>query len=521
MRVYKGTVITCNQNYDTYQYLIEDAGKIIYIGDKLPEEYQNEKLIDLGDKALIPTFSDNHTHFATYAILSMALMVDKAKSNKEIQQLIKDHYDKAKKIIFGFGTKKSNVEEKKLITRAEIDEVCPDKHAIIITADGHTLIVNSKTLNYLPSSLKSIRGYDAESGIMRHEAFYAVVNKLSSLLSKIDIIKAFQLAIDGMVERGIGHFVCCAGSTFPKDIDVTLLSLIAKGQKSGVQMRVLYQTFDLDKVKKKGFSRLGGCFETALDGSINSGDAAFLEPYNNTNNKGILYHTDEELFEKVDKANKEGVQVMMHAIGDAAFEQGVNAIKYALDRYPRKDHRHGIIHASMPTENALLICKEYNIQILAQYAFIDINGDIFEPMYELLGERVYKAEPYRKMFDYNLVVSAGSDAPVTIPNPIQWLDKACNNPNYKNQLTIKEALRSCTHNGYYSTFDEEKRGSLEVGKYADMVILNQNPYSIDRRNISSLKIEKVFLQGREFKRGTTNTISATLKGLFNKKNTNF
>lgn len=222
-----------------------------------------------------------------------------------------------------------------------------------------------------------------------------------------------------------------SGTGFPGDLDVDLIKWMARGQTNGFQMRIFFQTFDTDKVLKRGFPRLGGCFKTALDGSIGSMDAALLQPYEGTDNCGILYYTDDELYQRFSKANKLGLQIAMHAIGDAAFEQATKTFKKVLDEYPRKDHRHGIIHACMPTEEGLKICKDYNIQILAQPAFLDPSGSLFEPMHKALGKRVLDAEPYRKMLNYGLIISAGSDAPVTMPDPIEWLYKACNNPNEK------------------------------------------------------------------------------------------
>ena len=521
MNVYKGNIITCNEKYEVFSYLVENNGLIEYIGNSLPQEYRSAPLIDLQDRALIPTFSDNHTHFVSYAVLSMALDIGNMESNAKIKELIKEKCSASKKMIFAFGANQTKVVERAFLTKQDLDSVCPNNHAALITSDGHGMIVNTKTLNALPEHIKSARGYNAETGIIINEAFYIAVSSLSKLLPKKDIIACFGNAIDKMAQKGIGHFVCCVGSTVPKDFDVNLFIWAAKGQRSGIQMRIMYQTFDIKKIMKRRLPRLGGCFETALDGSIALRDAALKEPYCGTENCGILYHKEDELFEKVSSANKCGLQVQMHAIGDAAFEQAARAIKYALDAHPRKDHRHGIIHGSLPTTEGIKICKEYNIQILAQFAFLDLSGTNFEPMYAALGERVYQAEPYRQLWDKGIVISAGSDAPVTEPDPIEWLNKACNNLNYKHRLTIQEALRACTYNGYYATFDEDKRGSLEKGKIADMLILSRNPYAIDKAELSSIKVEKVILAGKEYIKPKGGIVSAIVKGLFTAKKDNY
>jgi len=521
MKVYKGSIITCNEKYEVYNYLVENNGLIEYVGNNLPKQYQSFAVIDLHNKALIPTFCDNHTHFVSYAVLSMAIDIGDAESNDKIKSLFKGISEKSRKMIFAFGANNTKVKEKVFLTRQDLDSVCLGNHCALITSDGHGMIVNTKTLNALPKHIKSVRGYNPETGMLINEAFYIAVSALSRLLPKKDIIACFGDAIDKLAQKGIGSFACCVGSTVPGDFDVNLLIWAAKGQRSGIQMRIMYQTFALKKIVKRRLPRLGGCFETALDGSIAMRDAALKEPYCGTNEYGILYHKDKELFEKVSNANKAGLQVQMHAIGDAAFEQAAYAIKYALDEHPRKDHRHGIIHGSLPTAEGVKICKQYNIQILAQFAFLDLNGDNFEPMYAALGERVYQAEPYRQLWDKGIVLSAGSDAPVTEPDPIAWLNKACNNLNYKNRLTIQEVLRACTYNGYYAFFDEGKRGSLEKGKIADMLILSKNPYAIDKAELDTIRVAKVFSSAKEYKKPKGGIVSAILRGLFTRSKDNY
>ena len=205
-----------------------------------------------------------------------------------------------------------------------------------------------------------------------------------------------------------------------------------------MQYRVFFQTMDTEKVIKRGLTRIGGCFETALDGCFGSKDASLLTPYENSNDCGVLYYSDEKVTEFCKKANRAGLQIEMHAIGDRAFNQATRALKAALDDYPREDHRHTIIHACLPTEEGIEICKKYNISFSE-------NG---------------------------IRLSAGSDAPCTTPDPINWMYKACNHSCAEEALSVKDALRMCTYNGYLATFDEKDRGSLETGKIADMAILS-------------------------------------------------
>lgn len=144
---------------------------------------------------------------------------------------------------------------------------------------------------------------------------------------------------------------------------------------------------DTEKVIKRGLTRIGGCFETALDGCFGSKDASLLTPYENSNDCGVLYYSDEKVTEFCKKANRAGLQIEMHAIGDRAFNQATRALKAALDDYPREDHRHTIIHACLPTEEGIEICKKYNISLSVQTAFIDWRQEPDEYLKEILGAR--------------------------------------------------------------------------------------------------------------------------------------
>ena len=111
------------------------------------------------------------------------------------------------------------------------------------------------------------------------------------------------------------------------------------------------------------------------------------------------------------------------------------------------------------------------------------------------------------------MMSAVSDGPCTDPDPIEWMHRACNHSVPEESLTVQEALKMCTYNGYYTTFDEKERGSLETGKIADMVILSENPYEKDVKNLRDIQVKQLLLQGRPYKPLKGSAISQVLKGM--------
>ena len=204
----------------------------------------------------------------------------------------------------------------------------------------------------------------------------------------------------------------------------------------------------------------------------------------------------------------------MHAIGDRAFDQAARALKAALDDTPREDHRHGIIHACLPTKEGMEICRQYHIQLPMQIAFDNWRQEPAAYTQRLLGrERNRRLNPVGDFLRLGCTVSFGSDAPCTEPDPIVWLSKAVNHSNPEQAVSVADALRMATYNGYWASFDEKERGSLEAGKIADMVILSGDPYTTPKEELSGLKVEELILRGKPYRPQKQSVPAVVLKGM--------
>ncbi len=519
MRCYKGSIVTVNASDDVCRYLVEDEGRIIYVGNKLPEIYHNVKMIDFGKKALIPAFVDTHQHFASFATFHAGLNVMGAQSNIEMMEMISVFLKKTKKkTVIAFGASPYSVKEKCLISKDELDKVCPDREIMVVKYDGHACIVNSKLLKKMRNQVKNLRGFHEDTGEMNQEAFFAFSNYITNSLSIPELLRNMQKAIDYQAGKGIGCIHTVSGVGFVGNLDITMEQIFAKGLNNGYQIRVFPQSMDVKVASRRKLPRIGGCFECALDGCFGSHDAALNMPYADTSSdEGVLYYDDQKVIDFCKAANRAGLQIEMHAIGDKAFDQATRALKAALDDYPRENHRHGIIHDCLPTEEGIKICKDYHILMPVQSAFINWKQEPDEYLEKILGyNRLLRLNPIKTFNDQGIIVSFGSDAPCTSPDPIEWIDRAVNNPNKNEAISVREALRMCTYNGYYTSFDETNRGSLEVGKFADMVLLNVNPYEVPPEKIKKIKVKKLILQGRTYKSCQENVLKCILRGLFNR-----
>lgn len=518
MTVYEGSIVTCDGAGRVARYLAEDKGRILFVGDALPAAYAGAPRSALGARALLPAFTDTHIHFMSYALFAAGLDVRDASSIEDCKARIADFArGRAGPLVLGFGAAAARVKERRLLTRSDLDAACPDRPVYIVKYDGHAGIANSALVEKARAAAGSLRGFDAETGLMTQEAFFKVTDVVTGMVSLPATLGNMLEGVDALADYGIGMIHSVSGVGFPGDMDVTLESLFARGLRNPLAYRLFFQTMDVAKARKRRLPRIGGCFAAALDGCYGSVDAALREPYEAgaglpPDSRGVLYYTDDRVKAFCREANRAGMQIEMHAIGDAAFVQAVSALEAALADFPRTDHRHTIIHACLPTRDGLETCARLAVQIALQPAFLQWEQEPLSYIEGILGKRAYGISPLRSMTDMGIVLAGGSDAPCTVPNPIDGIWAACNHYVPGQSLSVQEALNLYTRNAARLCFDESERGSLEQGKSADMAILDRNPLSVAPRDLRGLKVEKLLLSGKPYVKGQGRG-SLVLRGL--------
>lgn len=516
MKIYEGEILTVDANDTVARYLVEDGGRVLFVGDELLAEYASVPVEHLDGKALCPAFVDTHEHLASFATFNAGLNVMAARSNREIVEMVSEFAGRCgSKTLVAFGASPYSVEEERLLSREELDRACPDKPVFMVKYDGHACVVNTLLLEKLKGKVEGLRGYHPDTGEMNQEAFFAVSDFITGSLSIPELVGNVQKAMDFLAGRGIGMVHSVSGVGFAGNLDISLEKWLGRSAQSGFQVRVFPQSMDVSVATKRKLPRIGGCFECALDGCFGSHDAALKEPYvDAAGGQGVLYYSDEKVTEFCKEANRAGLQIELHAIGDAAFDQAARALRAALEDFPREDHRHGIIHACLPTEEGVAICAECGIHLPVQTSFIDWPQEPDAYLSEILGEeRASRLNPLRTFADAGIVLSAGSDAPCTDPDPVLWMQRACNHSVPGQSLATREALRMCTYNGAWVTFDEGERGSLEAGKVADMCILSENPYKMAPEDLGRLKVEGLILAGKPYEAQRQSVASAVVKGM--------
>ncbi len=212
----------------------------------------------------------------------------------------------------------------------------------------------------------------------------------------------------------------------------------------------------------------------------------------------MLFYTQPQVNAFVRNANRSGLQVSMHAIGDAAVEQALNAYEYALADFPRTDHRHTLIHADLMTPALIEKAASLGIAVALQTPFLFWQQEPVAYLETILGNRMEQLIPLKSMLNAGLLLGNGSDGPCTLPDPIFGIHAACNHPNANERISALDALRMQTHWGAKLSFDEKQRGTLTQGKTADFVVLDQNPLAVPVEKLKAIQIEALYLKGAKY-----------------------
>lgn len=517
MILYKNaSFITCEPGQNkTYSAMAVDKGRIAWIGDEVPEACRRAPAVDLGGAAVTPAFGDTHMHFESFSMFANSFFVMDVASLEEAGQVVRNYAQTHArgKVLFGFGCSAHSVAEKRLPTKSDLDG-WTDRPLIIVKYDGHAGVCNSALLALLSSEVINDPGCEKETGWLYQNAFFNGVNEVTAMIPTMTIVAGLSKGADCLARAGIGLAHCVEGVGFPKDIDVDMMRIFSPGLP--VAFRMFFQTMDLEAVLKRKLTRVGGCFKLALDGCFGSQDAALSQPYaGDPDNRGMLFYTQEQVNDFCIRANRAGLQIAMHAIGDAAVDQAVAAYEAALADFPRDDHRHVLIHCSLCTSGQLDRLAALKISIALQSPTIIWPQEPAEYLRSILGgERAGSISPLKSILDRGILLGDGSDAPATYPGPLYGMHCAVNHPNPSERISPLDALMMRTYNPAYMSFDEANRGSLKPGKIADFVVLSDNPLTVEPGKIKDIRVLALYLGGEKYRTRLKNAAGLLLSSLY-------
>ena len=249
-----------------------------------------------------------------------------------------------------------------------------------------------------------------------------------------------------------------------------------------------------------------GSLKLLVDGSLGGKTAFLRQPYrNDPSTRGIATLTQEELNDLILLAQQHGLMASLHTIGDGAMEMNLNAIENAQLKCPRADMRHALIHCQITDNQLLKRCRDLNIVMHVQPAFIDSDMYIVR---DCIGEELEKTSyAWKTMMDLGLHVTFGSDAPVISFNVMEGIYSAVTRKDLsgkpdsgwlpQQKISVYDAVYAYTMGGAYASYDEGRKGSIRNGKYADFAVLDRDIFKIPEDEIKDVSVIMTVLNGKE------------------------
>lgn len=510
---HNGKVITIDAGMSIASAVAVSGENIVAVGgEELLDEYVSGNMVDLGGKVLMPGFIDSHTHISGQP--QRYIDLTETKSIEEIKGLVSR---KAVELgegewITGYGWSEDFMEELRRPLRADLDEAAPANPVLITRAGGHSAVANSLALRQAEVTSSTPQ---PDGGVIEKDQdgeLNGVIRERQDIVSHLIPEPTYEEVRDSLVAElkrqlsfGITSLTHATGSieAFPEWEFIY-------GQHRGSLPRASVQVFWIDPDAMQKFGKKSGDGDEHLrvgpikifvDGGFTGPAAYTREPYKGeTEFRGKLSIEPAELSRIISELNAAGWQTGIHAIGDAAIELAVDELVLALDENPRVDHRHYLNHFTvMPSAETMQKMAEYGIAITQQPNFTyTLEGRYVD---YLDGERLEHNNPLRTPMNHGIHVAISSD--ILPIGPMVGLYAAVTRKGLSGRvfakdeaLTVMEALQGYTLYGAYLSFEEDRKGSIEPGKLADMIVLDQDILSIDPAHIMDIKVEQTWLGGR-------------------------
>ncbi len=522
-----GEVYTVTQGF-CEAFVVQD-NQFIYAGtneEALRHADEASAVIDLENKFVTAGFNDSHMHVLNFGYtLNMANLAAATTSLNDVLECLKTYIQKNHipegSWVKGRGWNHDFFSDvHRFPTRYDLDLVSTQHPILITRACGHVLVCNSKAIELLglTPDMEPVVGGEFEivdnelNGVFKENALNLIYSKVPQPTVdeiKTMLIKAFhELNTYGITSAQSDDLVVFENY---KDI-LQAFKELDEENKMTIKLYEQSHFTKLDTLKEflndgyntgKGTEYFKiGPLKLMADGSLGARTALMSVPYaDDPTRTGVQVFTQDELNEMVDYASSHGMQVAIHSIGDKSADMIIEAYERTLTRHPRTDHRHGIVHCQITRPDILDKFKELELQAYIQSIFLDYDIMIVE---ERVGhERAQTSYAFKTLFDVSHA-SNGSDCPVELPDVLKGMQCAVTRSSTHGQgpyipsqaLSVEEAIQSFTIHGAYASFEENLKGSIEVGKAADFVVLEQSPFKTDTDKIKDIKVCATYLNGR-------------------------
>jgi len=524
--LYNGKIAIADDAFSIYQAVVVNDGKVAAVGgNDLVTAYRATRVIDLKGRTVIPGFNDTHIHLSGQARRHVNLAG--TKSMAELKQKIAA---KAKELgpgewVTGSAWSEDELQERRRPLRTDLDEAAPQNPVIISRAGGHSAVANSLALKLAgvtrdtPNPEGGVIERDEQgelNGVIRERQ--GIVSRLVPQATREELRGSLVQNVRNLLSLGITSFTLAGtspdgykeweeiyrahGEELPR-ATVQIRWAVPEGRGgTAVAWGGAERMKAFGRKTGDGDQRLKvGAVKISVDGGFTGPAAYTLLPYKaQPDYRGYLNFTEQQLYEIAKTSHDLGWQMGLHAIGDGAIKMTVDVFERVLRESPRTDHRHYLTHFTVPPPEATLKQMAANHILIAQQPNFTYT---LEGRYadNLDGYRLEHNNPVRTPMNHGIFMAFGSD--VLPIGPMVGLYAAVTRKGMSGKVwgadeavTMPEAIRAYTRNAAYLTFDEQLKGTLEVGKLADMIVLAEDLLTINPSRILGVRVDMTIVGGK-------------------------
>jgi predicted amidohydrolase YtcJ len=529
-----GPILTMNDSAMRAEAVAEAGGRIIAVGkeaDVLATRGPGTKVIDLGGRALVPGFVDAHGHIfvgGLQAITANLLappdgrVTDIAALQRVMKDWLRANPDAARQTTFaiGFGYDNSQLSEKRHPTRDELDAVSTAVPIVAFHQSGHLGVANTRALEILgygrdtpdpPGGVIRRRAGGTEpDGVLEETALFPVVNRVFAALGPAGMKRLLEAGAEQWARYG--YTTVQEGRAMPPVVDA-MKAVAAEGGFKVDVVAYIDIVAGRDAIAPQASRqyvnrfRVGGA-KLVIDGSPQAFTAWRDRPYYApVGSYPPGYHgypsaTDAQVIDAIDWAFANGVQIMTHANGEAANDLLLAAIEEATEKHGPADRRPLLIHGQFAREDQIDACRRLGVMpsFFAMHTFY--WGD-WHREHTVGPERVDDISPTGWAAQRGMKFTSHHDAPVVFPDSMRVLDATVTRRSRSGDIIgpaqrvdAMMGLKALTIWAAYQQFEEGQKGSLEVGKLADLVVLSADPTAVDPETIDQIKVVETIKQGQ-------------------------
>ena len=459
-------------------------------------------VVDLGGRCVLPAFTDSHVHFPTWSLAQRQVKLDGCASIEEALARVREAEVAPGRWLRGYGWRDGDWQPRVEPTREALDEVTGDTPTILISKDYHSAWLNSAALAVAGGDLEVHGGVverDAAgepTGILREESAWRFRDRYV-LTTEEEWVEATRAGLKLANSRGVGAIHDKDGwlgapGIFQRLRDEGNLSLrvwgsIPHDQLDAAGALSLRSGFG-DEYLRIGYLK---CF---MDGTLGSQTALM------TDGSGVEITSRAELEEIIRRGAERGWPVGVHAIGDQANRNALDAFEATRAAWEPKGLRHRIEHAQCLTPEDVPRFAELGIACSVQFSHAPSDRDLAD---RLWADRVTGTYSFRSLLESGALVANGSDAPVEELDPIAGIaagvlrsidDRPAWRPD--ETLTVEQALHATCVAPTFLSGDERRRGRLLPGLFADLVVLDRDPFAVEPQELRDLQVVATMVGGR-------------------------